>query len=32
VVSTWERKRRKYRVSDEKIAREKDIVGGLKWI
>jgi hypothetical protein len=28
----WERKRRKYRVPDEKIAREKNLVGGLKWI
>jgi hypothetical protein len=32
VVSTWERKRRKYRVPVEKIAREKDMVEGVKWI
>jgi hypothetical protein len=32
VLSTWERKMSKYRVPGEKIAREKDLVGGLKWI
>jgi len=26
------KERRKYRVPGEKIAREKDLVGGLKWI
>jgi hypothetical protein len=32
MISTWERKWRKYRVPGEKIAREKDLVGELKWI
>jgi hypothetical protein len=32
VLSTWEKKMSKYRVLGEKIARQKDLVGGLKWI